>query len=335
MGHLSAGPPDVSASVKAYFTLKLLGDRADAAHMTRARATILGLGVSTPAIRSPRSTSRSSASTTGTSVHRSAGAGAVPALVLREPVRDVVLVQGHSRAAEHHQRAPAELPGAGSGRHPGARRRGLPGPAPTLWSAAFHGLDAWIKLVEKLPRGPARQLALERAERWILERLEDSDGLGAIFPPIVNTIIALHAQGYPFEHPVLSRQVRELERLEIETADTLRVQPCFSPVWDTALAVNALIESGVPAGHAGVARAAGWLLERRGHGAGDWRVKNERAEHSGWYFEYANPFYPDCDTTSQVITSLSKVAPAGRRALRARARGDLRGPLLASDHAEP
>ncbi|HEV8374733.1 MAG TPA: squalene--hopene cyclase, partial [Candidatus Polarisedimenticolia bacterium] len=161
------------------------------------------------------------------------------------------------------------------------------------------------------PVPQVRSVALERAERWILERLEESDGLGAIFPPIVNTLLALHARGYPLDHPTILHQVRELEKLEIEEAETLRVQPCFSPVWDTAYAINALVESGLPAAHPANRRAARWLLEHRGGARGDWKLKHPRGQGSGWYFEYANPFYPDCDTTSQVLTSLSKISLEG------------------------
>jgi squalene-hopene/tetraprenyl-beta-curcumene cyclase len=184
-----------------------------------------------------------------------------------------------------------------------------PGPR-TAWTSFFLTLDVLVKRVEKLPFpiSLVRGVALERAERWILERLEESDGLGAIFPPIVNTLIALHARGYPLDHPTIRHQVRELEKLEIEEDETLRVQPCFSPVWDTAYAMNALVESGLPADHPVNLRAARWLLDHRGGPKGDWKLKHPRDQGAGWYFEYANPFYPDCDTTSQVLTSLTKIS---------------------------
>jgi squalene-hopene/tetraprenyl-beta-curcumene cyclase len=212
------------------------------------------------------------------------------------------------------------VPGRGHGRE----RR-------TAWATLFYGIDALTKRLENLPFGPLRDAALERAERWILERLEGSDGLGAIFPPIVNTIIALHARGYSFEHPIIAQQARELEKLTIEDADTLRVQPCFSPVWDTALAVNALLESGCRPDDPALVRAATWMLERRSRGSGEGagipagRRRGGAADGegaggaAGWYFEYANPFYPDCDTTSQVLTTLSKMdLPDGPDAARCR-----------------
>src|SRR5258706_10634716 len=109
---------------------------------------------------------------------------------------------------------------------------------------------------------PLRSRALDKAERWILARLQKSDGLGAIFPPIVNTIIAFRCLGYALDDPRLAAQVKELERLEVEDDETLHVQPCFSPIWDTALAMVALRASGSPADDPDLVRAAGWLLDR-------------------------------------------------------------------------
>ena len=304
------GPAEVSASVKAYFTLKLLGDDPQAAHMRRARDVIRALG----GLDACNSFTKIYLSIFG-QYDWGRCPSVPPELVLLPSWFYVNLYEMSSwsrailvplsiisarrpRCAVPESAHVRELVVEG---HRG--RRGSP------WSAAFLGLDLLIKHVEKLPL-PSREVAIERAERWILERLENSDGLGAIFPPIVNTIIALHAQGYAFDDPVVERQVLELERLEIETESTLRVQPCFSPVWDTALAVNALVDSGLGAASPALACAAEWLLDRRGNAAGDWRAKNRDVEHAGWYFEYANPFYPDCDTTSQVITALCKIAPA-------------------------
>src|SRR5262249_46530971 len=143
------------------------------------------------------------------------------------------------------------------------------------------------------------------------------DGLGAIFPPIVNTIFALRARGFAPDHPAIASQVSELEKLEIEEGETIRIQPCFSPVWDTAYALHALVESWLAPDHPDVGRAGRWLLDRRGDARGDWARGRRDAGPAGWYFEYANPFYPDCDTTAQVITSLNKVRlPSGEDQLR-------------------
>ena len=112
-----------------------------------------------------------------------------------------------------------------------------------LWGMFFAGVDRVLKEVEARRYTPLRRRALARAEAWILERLDGSDGLGAIFPPIINTIFAFRALGHPVEHEVIQSQLRALESLEIEEDETLRLQPCFSAVWDTALAVHILRQS--------------------------------------------------------------------------------------------
>jgi len=302
------GPADVSASTKAYFVLKLLGDPPDAPHMKRARRAILACG----GLEACNSFTKIYLAIFGQ--YDWNRCPIVPPEIILLPrwfYFNVYEMSSWSRAIVvplsilSASRPRCEVPDRAS-----IAELVVPRYRPktrSLWGTMFHGIDAALKLVDKLPVRPSRDAALKRCEEWILERLDDSHGLGAIFPPIVNTIYALRSLGYSVDHPTVRRQVRELERLEIEEHDTLRVQPCFSPVWDTALTVNALVESGLPRDHAAVRRAANWLLERRGNGLGDWRVKNRAVRASGWYFEYANPFYPDCDTTSQVLTALTKV----------------------------
>jgi squalene-hopene/tetraprenyl-beta-curcumene cyclase len=322
------GPADVSASAKAYFVLKILGDRADAPHMRHARASILAQG----GLDACNSFTRIYFAIFGQ--YPWERCPSVPPELILLPRRlylNIYQMSAWSRAilvplsiiSATRPSCPvpegaglAELVVPGRGRWK-ARR--------TAWATLFYGVDALTKRLENLPFGPLREAALERAERWILERLEGSDGLGAIFPPIVNTIIALRARGYALDHPVIAQQARELEKLTIEDADTLRVQPCFSPVWDTALAVNALLESGCRPDDPALVRAATWMLDRRSRqsseGSGPKRRRDGIAGGgaAGWYFEYANPFYPDCDTTSQVMTTLSKMdLPDGPDAARCR-----------------
>jgi len=302
------GPPDVSGSVKAYFVLKLLGDSPDSPHMFKARRVIREMG----GLDACNSFTKIYLSIFGQyDWHK---CPSVPPELLLFPrwfYINIYEMSSWSRAilvplsiiSARKPRCPVP-PAAGISE---LRVKGFRPQRRSLWASLFHGLDAGIKAVERMPFRVAREMAIKRAEQWILERLSDSDGLGAIFPPIINTIIALNSLGYELDHPTVAQQVRELERLEIEEDDTMRVQPCFSPVWDTALAVNALVESGMAASHPHLLRAAEWLLNKRGNPAGDWKFKNERVETTGWFFEYANPFYPDCDTTSQVITAMSKL----------------------------
>ena len=319
------GPADVSASVKAYFVLKLLGDRADAPHMRKARAVILEQG----GIHACNSFTKIYLAIFGQYPWERCPS-VPPELILlpRLLYLNIYQMSAWSRAilvplsiisATRPSCPVPEAAGIGEllapGRGRGRARR-------TAWATFFYTVDALTKRLENLPFGPLREAALVRAERWILERLVGSDGLGAIFPPIVNTIIALRGRGYPLDHPTIVQQARELEKLTIEEPDTLRVQPCFSPVWDTALAINALVESGCRPDDPALVRAATWVLDRRSHGVRDGARGPATGRRdgataggangaAGWYFEYANPFYPDCDTTSQVVTSLSKMDLSG------------------------
>jgi squalene-hopene/tetraprenyl-beta-curcumene cyclase len=302
------GEPEVSASVKAYFVLKLLGDKPDEPHMVRARETILRLG----GVEACNSFTKIYLAIFGQYDWRKTPA--VPPEIILLPrwfYINIYEMSSWSRAIViplsiiwAHKPYCSVVPRANIKElyDPNYRKR----PA-GLWATFFHALDRGLKLLERLPIKPSRELALKRAEKWILDRLDGSDGLGAIFPPIVNTILALRCLDYPVEHPTVQAQIAELEKLEIEEEETLRVQPCFSPVWDTALAMNALVESGMRPGDPTLLRAAHWLLDKRGNGDGDWRVKNRNATRPGWFFEYANPYYPDNDTTAMVLTALSKV----------------------------
>jgi squalene-hopene/tetraprenyl-beta-curcumene cyclase len=303
------GPPEVSASVKAYFVLKLVGDDPEAEHMRRARREILELG----GIEACNSFTKLYLAIYGQYDWEKCPA-VLPEIILlpRWFYINIYEMSSWSRAII----VPLSVIRAHRPHCPVPERAAIPElysdkvvpPKIGLWSNLFHALDRGLRMLEHwLPVKPTRAFALKECEKWILERLQGSDGLGAIFPPIVNTIIALRCLGYPIEHPTIQGQIRELEKLEIEEDDVIKVQPCFSPTWDTALAVNALVESGLRSDHPDLQRAGRWLLGKRGIPSGDWRVKVNGVTTPGWYFEYANPYYPDCDTTSQVITALSKV----------------------------
>jgi squalene-hopene/tetraprenyl-beta-curcumene cyclase len=136
---------------------------------------------------------------------------------------------------------------------------------------------------------PFRKRALKKCENWMLERFEGSDGLAAIFPAMLNALIALKALGYPDDHPQVKRAAYELKKLEHETEDTVRIEPCFSPVWDTAIVAICLHESGVSADDPRMKRCADWLMEKEIRFRGDWQYKNPvKVEPSGWVFEYNN-----------------------------------------------
>ncbi len=182
------------------------------------------------------------------------------------------------------------------------------------WRNAFLLADRIFHLTEAVHIRPLRKLALKRAEQWMLARLEMSDGLGAIYPAMLNAILALRCLGYSEDDPQVIRARDEFERLGIEQAPTaemseptFRMQPAVSPVWDTAQAIYALGEAGVAKDDPRMIKAADWLLSKEVRHKGDWAVKVRNTEPGGWYFEYNNEFYPDTDDTAQVLLALSKV----------------------------
>lgn len=174
-----------------------------------------------------------------------------------------------------------------------------------LWLDKLHKLAEWFA-----SKGihPFRRQALKRAENWMLERLEGTAGLAAIFPAMLNCLIALKALGYPDDHPEVLRAEEELKKLEHETPDTVRIEPCLSPVWDTAIVAIALRESGVPADHPQLVRAIDWLMDMEIRFRGDWQYKNPvDVEPSGWVFEFANKWNPDVDDTAMVLLALRQI----------------------------
>jgi squalene-hopene/tetraprenyl-beta-curcumene cyclase len=181
------------------------------------------------------------------------------------------------------------------------------------WRNFFLVLDRSVHWFETVHIRPLRWLALRKAEKWMLERFEMSDGLGAIYPAMLNAIIALRCLGYSLDDPQMIRAVDEFEKLGIEEKDTFRMQPCKSPVWDTAYALFALGEAGVPPDDPRMVKAADWILQKQVRKPGDWTVNNKKGKPAGWYFEFNNEFYPDVDDTAMVALGLSKVEhPNGR-----------------------
>jgi squalene-hopene/tetraprenyl-beta-curcumene cyclase len=182
------------------------------------------------------------------------------------------------------------------------------------WRNLFLVIDRVFHLAEAVHIRPLRTLALKRAEKWMLERLEMTDGLGAIYPAMLNAIIALRCLGYSEDDPQVIRARDEFEKLGVEQPatqempePTFRMTPCASPVWDTAQAVYALGEAGVPRNDPRMIKAADWLLSKEVRHIGDWAVKVPKTEPGGWYFEYNNEFYPDTDDTAQVLLALNRV----------------------------
>jgi squalene-hopene/tetraprenyl-beta-curcumene cyclase len=186
-----------------------------------------------------------------------------------------------------------------------------PDPEKISWRNFFLWLDRLHKLAEWFAEHkihPFRRAALKKAEQWMLERFEGSDGLAAIFPAMLNSLIALQAMGYPNDHPQVVRAAHELKKLEHETENDVRIEPCFSPVWDTAIVAMCLRESGISENHPMLKKAAEWLMEREIRFYGDWVHKNPaKVEASGWVFEFNNKWNPDVDDTAMVLLALRKI----------------------------
>ena len=182
------------------------------------------------------------------------------------------------------------------------------------WRNLFLIADRMTHWFEAVHIRPLRKLAIKRAETWMLERLEMTDGLGAIYPAMLNAIIALRCLGYSEDDPQVIRARDEFEKLGIEQQPTeempeptFRMTPCMSPVWDTAQAVYALGEAGVPRNDPRMLKAVDWMLAKEVRHKGDWTVKVPNTEPGGWYFEFNNEFYPDTDDTAQVLLALKQV----------------------------
>ncbi len=177
------------------------------------------------------------------------------------------------------------------------------------WRTIFEATDRLLKWADQWNLRPGRELAVRKARAWLTEHAEHSDGLGAIYPPIVWTLVALRGLGCPDDDPLVVQTWAALEKLFVWEHGRFRVQPCQSPVWDTAIATIALRDAGVAADAAALQRAADWLLDREIRQRGDWAEKVTDVEPSGWCFEYRNAYYPDVDDTSMVLMALAALAP--------------------------
>jgi squalene-hopene/tetraprenyl-beta-curcumene cyclase len=187
-------------------------------------------------------------------------------------------------------------------------------PQKFTWRNFFIELDRLHKFAELFARfniHPFRKRALKKAEEWMIQRFEGTDGLAAIFPGVLNSMIALKALGYPNDDALILQCERELKKLQHETDHSVRIEPCTSPVWDTAIVTIALHESGLPSDHPALTKCCDWLINREVRFRGDWHYKNPtNVEPSGWVFEFNNKWNPDVDDTAMVLLALRKVPTA-------------------------
>lgn len=185
------------------------------------------------------------------------------------------------------------------------------------WKNFFIGTDHLLKIYEQSPLRPLRARGTAAAEQWILDHQEPTGDWGGIQPAMLNSILALHCLGYGNDHPAVARGLAALADFSIETTDSLVLQSCVSPVWDTALALKALVDSGLPVAHPDLRKGAEWLLQKEVRKRGDWQVKAAELTPGGWAFEFQNDWYPDIDDSAFVMLAIRDIetaAPASRAA---------------------
>jgi squalene-hopene/tetraprenyl-beta-curcumene cyclase len=317
------GPPNINTTVKAYLALRLAGAGEDDPALEKARDVALQLG----GLEATNSFTR--ICLCFLSQYDWKDVPSLPPELLLLPnfaYINIYEVSSWSRAMlvplsiiysfqPHHPSPsgvtlrPLFLPGSA-----GRNRRVLTAAPLYSWRTLIHAADRTLSVLEQKKWTPLRRQALRRAEQWLLDHLKGSDGLGAIFPAMMNSIVALDCLGYDREGSLFRRELGEFWKLAIEEENTTRMQPCFSPVWDTALATFAAASSLGPT-HASLQRGADWLIARQISYSGDWSVKCPDMQPGGWCFEFANDPYPDVDDSAMVLLALSRVRTedAGRQ----------------------
>jgi squalene-hopene/tetraprenyl-beta-curcumene cyclase len=301
------GPSEVSASVKAYVALKLAGVPVDDARMARLRQRILELG----GIQAANSYVKVNLSLFD--LYPRQYCPSIPPEVVLLPFHFLYQMSAWTRAIV----VSLAIVHAANPRRPVPRGFNLdeiwlPGVSPAFrkdprwltWHNVFLTVDRLLKWWERSGSKSVRRKAIERAKVWMIERMHGSDGLGAIYPPMMYSVMALDAMGYAPDDPLRVEALRHFDRLMVDDGERFFFQPCFSPVWDTGIGAYALAESG--AHHAAVGRAADWLLANEVRRKADWSVKRPHTEPSGWGFFYRNEHYPDIDDTAMVMLALSQ-----------------------------
>ncbi len=310
------GDLNVSASVKAYFALKALGDDPMAPHMERARQAILIHG----GAASSNVFTRTLLALFGQVPWRAVPVMPVEIMLLPRwfPFhldkvsywsRTVIVPLLVLMALKPQARNPLRIDIGELFTVPPAQLRDWHSEPPrSRWAYFFRGLDRVLQAAEPLVWQSLRRRAIANAVAWVDERLNGEEGLGAIFPAMVNAVEMYDVLGVPADDPRVVIAKKALRKLVIDEGDRAWVQPCVSPVWDTALACHALLEVGGPVAEAAARRGADWLVERQiTDVVGDWAVQRPGLAPAGWAFQYANPHYPDVDDTAVVMAALDRL----------------------------
>ena len=321
-----SGPADLSTTAEAYYALRLCGLPATDPRMARARDVVLARG----GVNGTRFFTKLWLAVLGR-YPWSALPVLPPEMILlpdrapMSPYRFASWARGTFVALmivlSRHPTFPQpvgldelflEPPGRGP-----AQRPKTPGPWTPVLSRSL-----WLaRRYNRRPIAPLRRIAEARVARWIVERQEADGAWGGIQPPWVYSILALHALGWPLDHPVIARGLAGFDgafRLDLDGGERLRIQACLSPIWDTALAAVAVADAGAAPGDPALDAAAGWLLGKEVSRYGDWHHVPRRGRPGGWSFEFENENYPDTDDTAEVLLALRRAGyptthPAIRR----------------------
>ncbi|MBM3541047.1 MAG: squalene--hopene cyclase, partial [Alphaproteobacteria bacterium] len=203
---------------------------------------------------------------------------------------------------------------------PEAERHYMRSATPSAWASFFLGVDRVLNLVEPFAPKVMRRRAVERAMAFVHERLNGEDGLGAIFPAMVNAVLAMELLGYAKDDPRLVTAKRAIKNLLTRNGARDYCQPCVSPIWDTGLAAHALMEAGESGDGEAIRKAAAWMADRQILDVkGDWAIQAPNLRPGGWAFQYRNDHYPDVDDTAVVAMALDRAGGGTHRENIARA----------------
>ncbi len=312
------GAFDMSASVKAYFALKMIGDDIDAPHMAKARDAILSRG----GAEMSNVFTRILLALYGVLTWRAAPVMPVEIMLLPKwfpfhmtkvsywarTVMVPLFVLGALKPLARNKRGvgvdelfltkPKKV-----GARPKADHQKW------SWFLTFAAIDKVLRVTEPLFPAVTRRRAIDKAVAFVKERLNGEDGLGAIFPAMANSVMMFDALGVPETDPDRAIARYSIEKLLFETENEIFCQPCVSPVWDTGLAAHSLLEVGGEAEREQALRALEWLKPRQVLDVkGDWAEQRPNVRPGGWPFQYANPHYPDLDDTAVVVMAMDRAA---------------------------
>jgi squalene-hopene/tetraprenyl-beta-curcumene cyclase len=312
------GASNISASVKGYFALKMIGDPVDATHMTRARRCILASG----GAGASNVFTRNLLALYGAIPWRSVPA--VPVEIMLLPrwfpfhidkisywARTVLVPLTVLNALKPKARNPRGILVDELFVTPPEQVRVWPKGAHQKWPWAqlFGGIDRLLRIAEPFFPRVTRERAIRQAVQFVTARLNGEDGLGAIFPAMANSVLMFDALGYAPDHPDRRIARASLEKLLVIKEDEAYCQPCLSPVWDTALAAHTLLEVGAAAAERAARRGLAWLKPRQVLDTiGDWGARRPGVRPGGWAFQYANAHYPDVDDTAVIVMAMDRAS---------------------------